>query len=180
MMNDLVPIETVSWEQLQQYAYEVDGSWRDIYVLDATRADWKIWVDFVNANYRVEFYNGEAIQHDQIDFAAMEYLWDSHGQANMLTAHFFVGEIVINCHFFRDDEVEKDIDPREITSYAVHQQLMDFLTRLSRALGKEVVLTPENDTPASCNPQWAGPWLPLLAVNGEQVRVQAYWQKTTS
>ena len=41
MMNDMVPIETVSWEQLQQYVYEVDGSWRDIYVLDATREDWK-------------------------------------------------------------------------------------------------------------------------------------------
>lgn len=62
MMNDLVPIETVSWEQLQQYVYEGDGSWRDIYVLDATRADWKIWADFVNANYRVEFNDGDIIQ----------------------------------------------------------------------------------------------------------------------
>lgn len=41
MMNEnkMVPIETVSWEQLQQYVYYVDGSWRDIYVLDASRAD---------------------------------------------------------------------------------------------------------------------------------------------
>ena len=38
-MNDLVPIATVSWEELQQDVYEVDGSWRDIYVLDASRAD---------------------------------------------------------------------------------------------------------------------------------------------
>ena len=35
MMNDLVPIETLSWEQLQQYVYYMDGSWGDIYVLDA-------------------------------------------------------------------------------------------------------------------------------------------------
>ena len=84
----------------------------------------------------------------------MEYLWDSHDQANMLMATFFVGEIPTRCHFFRDDEVENDIDPQKITSYAVHQQLMDYLTRLSQALGKEVVLTPENDTPASCSPHW--------------------------
>ncbi|GAB3580474.1 hypothetical protein GCM10027345_21970 [Hymenobacter daeguensis] len=90
-------------------------------------------------------------------------------------ASFFVGAMPIRCHFFRDDELENDIDPQKVTSYAVHQQLMDYLTRLSLALGKEVVLTPENDTPAGCNPQWPGPWQPLLAANGRQVSVQAFW-----
>lgn len=56
----------------------MDGSWRDIYVLDASKADWKVWADCVNANYRVgefaEFTDGDAIKLDQIDFAAMEYL----------------------------------------------------------------------------------------------------------
>ena len=179
-MNDLVPIETVSWEELQQYVYEVDGTWRDIYVLDATRADWKIWAEFVNANYHVEFFDGGDMSQSQIDFATMEAFWDSHGQANVLTAHFFVGELVVNCHFFHDAELENDLDPSKIISYAVHQQLMDYLMRLSQALGKEVVLTPENDTPASCNPQWPGPWLPLLAVNGERIQVQPYWRKAIS
>ena len=173
-MNDLVPIETVSWEQLQQYVYEVDGSWRDIYVLDANRADWKIWADFVNANYLVKFIDGNSVRHNQIDFAAVESFWDSHG-SNMLTSTFFVGEIDVKCHFFGDYEIENDIDPRQIISYAVHHQLMDYLTRLSLALGKEVVLTPENDTPGNCSPNWPGPWLPLLSINGEQIRVQAYW-----
>ena len=174
-MNDLVPIETVSWEELQQYVYYGDGSWRDIYVLDASREDWKLWADFVNANYQVEFFDGDDSGQSQIDFVKAEAYWDSHGQANTPTAYFFVGELVINCHFFRDDEVENDLDPSKITSYAVHQQLMNYLTRLSQALGKEVVLTPDNATPASCNPQWLGPWQPLLSVNGEQVRVQTYW-----
>ncbi|GAB3580470.1 hypothetical protein GCM10027345_21960 [Hymenobacter daeguensis] len=77
--NNMVPIETVGWAQLQQYVYEADGSWRDIYVLDATRADWKRWADFVNANYRVEFCDGESTRLDRIDFAAVERFWDSHG-----------------------------------------------------------------------------------------------------
>ena len=174
-MSDLVPIAAVSWAELQQHVYYGDGSWRDIYVLDASRKDWKIWADYVNANCRVEFNDGNDSWHNQIDFAVVECHWDSHGQANMPWAHFFVGEIGINCHFFRDDEVENDIDPQKITSYPVHQQLMNYLTRLSQALGKEMVLTPENDTPARCHPQWPGPWLPLLSVNGEHVRVQPYW-----
>ncbi|GAB2722409.1 hypothetical protein GCM10011495_25460 [Hymenobacter frigidus] len=177
-MNDLVSIAAVSWEELQQYVYYGDGSWRDIYVLDASRADWKIWADFVNANCQVEFFDGNDTSQSQIDFAVAEAFWDGDGQANMLWATFFVGELGVNCHFFRDDEVENDIDPQKITSYAVHQQLMNYLTRLSQALGKEVVLTPENDTPASCNPLWLGPWLPLLSVKGEQVRVQAYWRNS--
>jgi hypothetical protein len=178
--NEMVPIETLSWEHLQQHLYEVDGTWRDIYVLDASRTDWKTWADFVNANYRIEeleFTDGDAIRLDRIDFAAMEHLWDSHGQANMLWAGFLVGEIPIRCHFFRDDELENDLDPQKITSYAVHHQLMDYLTRLSQALGKEVVLTWENDTPAARSPHWNGVWQPLLAVNGKQIEVQAYWRK---
>ena len=176
--NEMVPIEAVSWENLQQYVYEVDGSWRDIYVFDASRADWKIWADFVNANYRVEeleFTDGDAIRLNQIDFPAMEHLWDSQGRANMLWAGFLVGEIPIRCHFFRDDELENDLDPQKITTHAVHQQLMNYLIQLSQIIGKEVVLTFENDTPAACSPQWKGIWQPLIAVNGEQIQVQAYW-----
>jgi hypothetical protein len=172
-MNESVPLAEVSWETLQQYVYRVDGSWRDVYVLDVSRADWKIWADFVNANYRVEFHDGDGTQHDQIDFSAVEGFWDSHGQANLLTTTFYVGEIDINCHFFGDDDIENDIDPRKITSFAVHQQLMNYLKKLSQVLGKEVVLTEENDTPATCSPGWV--WQPLLTVNGEQIRVYPYW-----
>lgn len=178
--NEMVPIETLSWAELQEYVYEVDGSWRDIYVLDASLADWKTWADFVNANYCVEFSDGDTIRLDHIDFAAVEYLWNSQGQANMLWAAFIVGELPVRCHFFRDDEVENDIDPQKIASYAVHQQFMDFLVRLSQALGKEVVLTWENDTPAARSPHWNGVWQPFLAVNGERIQIQAYWQKTAS
>ncbi|GAA4026752.1 hypothetical protein GCM10022409_08370 [Hymenobacter glaciei] len=171
-MNDLVPIETVSWEELQQYVYEVDGSWRDIYVLGANRADWEIWADFVNANYRVKFIDGNSVRHNQIDFTAVESFWDSDGP-NMPISTFFVGEVNVNCYFFGDYEIENDIDPLKITSYAVHQQLMDYLTRLSQALGKEVVLTLENDTPQPGTGRRQ--WHPLLAVNGEQIMVYPYW-----
>lgn len=173
MVNDSVSIETVSWEQLQQYVYYVDGSWRDIYVLDAGRADWEIWTDFVNANYRDECSNGDEGRFSQIDFATVENCWDGNGHACMPCATFFVGDINVKCHFFGDYELENDIDPKTVTSYAVHQQRMNYLMRLSHALRKEVVLTPENDTPATCSPHWA--WQPLLAVNGEQLQVHPCW-----
>lgn len=152
--------------------YEVDGSWRDIYVLNASRADWKIWADFVNTNYRVKFTDGDGVQHSQIDFAVVESYWDGNGQANMLTATFFVGEIDIKCHFFDEQEIENDLDPRKIDSGSAHLQLMDFLTRLSQALEREVVLTRGNNRPATCFPPRV--WQPLLTINGEQIRVYPF------
>ncbi len=42
------------WEDLKKKVYAGDGSWRDIYVHDTTRADWAQWIDYVNEHYRSE------------------------------------------------------------------------------------------------------------------------------
>lgn len=170
-----IPIDAreVTWEELKKYVYDVDGSWRDIYVLDATREDWKKWVDFVNANYRVMF-NDQIEEHrDQIDFATVLNLWNSRGEASMLSSAVFVGKTIVKCHFFVDSEIENDIDPSEVESYAAHLQLMNYMTRISQALGKEIVLTSENDSPSQNRGNWV--WTPLISVNGHQIRVYPYW-----
>ncbi len=68
----------------------------------------------------------------------------------------------------------KTTSTREILIHLLSiSNCIDYLIGLSLALGKEVVLTAENDTPKSYNVHLG--WQPLLAVNGEQIRVQAYW-----
>ena len=172
-MQTPIDARKITWETLKKYVYEVDGSWRDIYVLDATRQDWEKWVDFVNANYRVAF-NDQIEEHrDQIDFATVLHLWSSRGEALLLNATFFVAEIDVNCHFFDDAEIENDIDPRKIDSLTAHSQLMDYMARLSQALGKEVVLTGEDNSPRRTQGNRA--WTPLISVNGDQVYVYPYW-----
>ena len=56
-----------------------------------------------------------------------------------------VGKALLHCHFFAIEEIEIDIDPREIASAIEHDGVMGFIESLGRALGKPVVLTPEND-----------------------------------
>lgn len=48
------------------------------------------------------------------------------------------------CHFFTPDEIEFDIDPRAIDSQAQCERLVDFIRALGQAVGKAVLLTPEN------------------------------------
>ena len=57
---------------------------------------------------------------------------------------FLVGEATMNCHFFVEDEIEFDLDPREIGGPAQAEALTGFMALLGRATAKTVVLTMEN------------------------------------
>jgi hypothetical protein len=48
----------MNWKRLKEEVYFEDGSLRDIYIFDTSIEDWKKWVDLVNREYRVSFYNG--------------------------------------------------------------------------------------------------------------------------
>jgi hypothetical protein len=135
----------MKWTELKNKIYYWDGSWRDIYVLQTNRADWKIWVDFVNKNYRIDWFNGKADKDEnQIDFGVIEQFWSGdHDLCS--TAKVFIDKIQINAHFFDDTEMENDIDPREFNSIDDHDKLIKYMSDLSTLLDKEVILTPENE-----------------------------------
>ena len=54
------------------------------------------------------------------------------------------GAATANCHFFVESEIELDLDPREIQSANSHNEVLSFLEGLAAAIGKPVVVTPEN------------------------------------
>lgn len=55
----------MNWDALRREVYYIDGSFRDIYVFETSRRDWEKWVDFVNDNYSVTFYNGLTDKEEQ-------------------------------------------------------------------------------------------------------------------
>src|SRR5581483_11032728 len=57
-----------------------------------------------------------------------------------------VGGLWVNCHFFQDDEIEFDLDPREVTDEQRYEALMGFMVDLGRATGRRVVMTPESSS----------------------------------
>jgi len=134
----------MNWTELKKEIYLWDGSWMDIYVQDVTAADWKKWVDFVNENYKLSWHNA---QHDKtepaIDFDYISGFWEE-GHEFLSTAKIFIEKLQINVHFFTPSEIENDIDPREFKSMEDHQALIKYLKAISKLLGKEVIVTPEN------------------------------------
>ncbi len=53
------------------------------------------------------------------------------------------GRLSINCHFFTTEEIEFDIDPREITGESDFQALTEFMRFVGLKLSRRVALTPE-------------------------------------
>lgn len=134
----------MNWTELKDKIYFWDGSWRDIYVLNADKSDWKKWVDYVNQNYQIDWFNGKTERDEnKIDFNVIEEFWEGN-QELCSTAKVFVNKIQINAHFFANSEIENDIDPREFNSIEDHNTLIKYMTDLSILLDKAVILTPEN------------------------------------
>ncbi|RKG36603.1 hypothetical protein, partial [Acinetobacter rongchengensis] len=56
-----------------------------------------------------------------------------------------VDDIQINNHFFTDTRIENDISPTEINSIQDHEKIISYMTNISKALNKTIILTPENE-----------------------------------
>src|SRR5262245_64131257 len=57
-----------------------------------------------------------------------------------------VGNLLLNCHFFTVDEIEFDLDPREVKVEGDLEELFDFLRRLCRISNKQTALRSEEHT----------------------------------
>ncbi len=55
-----------------------------------------------------------------------------------------LGSIQANCHFFYEDIIEFDIDPREVQTEEAFERVQRFMREIGDLLEREVVLTHEN------------------------------------
>ena len=134
----------MNWQTLKDKIYYLDGSLRDIFVLNTTKVDWQIWTDFVNENYKTSFYIYETeTTNDKIDYSKMLDYWNGKTDSAAMTT-VYLDNIIIKSYFFDDQEIENDITPTEFNSIEDHERLMKYMKGLSKALDKKVILTPEN------------------------------------
>jgi hypothetical protein len=128
----------MEWEQIKS-DFDWDGSWRDIYVLGTTIADWQTLLDTIRHRYTPLSFSrfGESCELPE---RAEEVPWEARGAF----LSFAVGGVQLNCHFFRSDEIEFDLDPRQVSGAREVNGLVEFMSCLGRRLGKAVVLTLEN------------------------------------
>jgi len=129
------------WSQYKK-EFAWDGSWRDVYVLNTSIADWQALLELVKSSaYQCEFTidgHPEPLPEDVRDI--LSCWWADH--APLLI--FEIGGIPLYCHFFSEDEIEFDLDPRDMTQEEKAGALFEFMKSLSLALGLRVRMTPEN------------------------------------
>src|ERR1043165_2712303 len=130
----------VEWDACRQY-FKEDSALRDIYIHKTSIEDWRVLFEIVRANFNVEYFiDGSPCQIPLAVDAAFAARNESH---TML--RFYVGGITVVCHFFTVEQIEFDIDPREVTSKESFDELLGFIRKLGQTVNKAVVLTYEND-----------------------------------
>ncbi|MFT5647220.1 MAG: hypothetical protein ACI976_001909 [Aureispira sp.] len=135
-----------NWKDIK-WMFEPDGALMDIYVQEVTINDWTKIIDLINEKYEVYYGDSSGYNESQkIDKkGVVKYLTDETGEKEMKTACVKLGEIRLNCHFFLEDQIEFDIDPKEINSIEDFEKIELFMSEISKVTEGQVTLTEEND-----------------------------------
>jgi len=131
---------TQQWTVFEAEFYR-DGSLRDIYVLDTQLQDWAAAANFIARRYRFEFTGA----WQEASFPSdIERLFPTDPESPLTTLSLDVSGVRVNGHFFTAHEIEFDLDPAEVSDPSRLDGLFAFMKGLASAVGKDVLLTPEN------------------------------------
>lgn len=131
----------MDWAEIKT-AFDWDGSWRDLYVFDTDARDWRRLLEYVKERgYSLRFEQG-VVQPLPSDPSGL-FVGESESMSLLMID---IGGVALCAHFFAREEIELDLDPREVQSMTKAEALFDFMRGLGQALGKAVRLTPENQS----------------------------------
>ena len=135
---DLLP---VPWAELKD-AFKSDGSWRDIYVLETDLLAWErvlVWLRGLAGSgvARLEY------EPDPLP-ETVATIMERHATTGGGPLKIFASGLQINCHFFGEEEIEFDIDPREVKGPTEARVLLDLMRGLATVANGPVHLTEEN------------------------------------
>lgn len=127
----------ITWDTCKE-DFRWDGSLRDIYVTPASLDDWRTIYPLLRNQSDIEFQTEAGVGE------IPENLDASFFADVRPTLRFRVGGVLVVSHFFTPDEIECDLDPREVRSQAQLDSLLAFVRKLGDLTHKQAVLTPEN------------------------------------
>lgn len=127
------------WEDYKN-EFEPDGSLRDIYIKGVGLDDWQAFMDFLRKTDAVlDFHvDGDAVG---LPVDISEVILDQH---HTYLLSIGLQGVSVHCHFFLSEEIELNVDPREIDSEVKAKIVFRLMTTAGRTLKKRVIMTPEN------------------------------------
>ncbi|MBS7530508.1 hypothetical protein IC619_008395 [Hazenella sp. IB182353] len=119
-----------------------DGSLRDVYIFDTDEYEWRKFLNLLKTIPFICEFMVNGIESNHIHFDIQDILKLSD-EKNVLFIINLDG-VKIHCHFFCIEEIELDINPKEINNYRAMNLVFEFMKTISNKLNKEVIITPEN------------------------------------
>jgi hypothetical protein len=133
-------MDEIAWETVRD-EFAFDGSWRDIYVFGTTIADWQRMLGAIrSAGYRLTYFRTD--QPTEMP-SKVEDAFPLPDECDRRLS-VCIGDVLANCYFFTVEEIEFDIDPREVKGQQELNALFGFMRCLAHGTEREVVLTAEN------------------------------------
>jgi hypothetical protein len=135
----------MNWQDYQT-EFDFDGSWRDIYVFDTSIHNWQTVIDFLrSSSYEISYtFNSDELELPSRVEDIFES-WNISRNISSVCLSVSVASVILNCHFFSQEQIEFDIDPREIKSELHAKAVFEFMRQVGQLLDKEVILTHENE-----------------------------------
>lgn len=127
------------WSEVAE-SFDWDGSWRDIYVLGTDARDWMRFIDAIPA-WNVPYVYTENGERAPFPPPRIRFVGTLEPSALL---ELRIGGATLNCHFFTEDEIELDLDPREVSEQGAMDDIVSFMAQLSGLVQRPTILTPEN------------------------------------
>lgn len=84
----------------------------------------------MNANFNLTYSDQDKIDKKYV----LEYLQDTSGEMESKSLSIHFGKIKVNCYFFLSEQIEFDIDPKEVNSIGDFELIEKFMTSISETL----------------------------------------------
>lgn len=130
------------WRSVRS-VFEPEGSLRDIYIRDVTLVEWAKLIDHLNTHYCIKFGDDKRAQIDK-EYVINHLSDDTRSMEHRLLI-IALNNINVHCNYSVINEIEFDIDPKEINSIEDFESIEAFMISVSRTLKKKVILTGEAD-----------------------------------
>ena len=125
--------------------WESEGGLRDVYVFETNVEDWQRALDLVRAQWPFTYSEDGSPKTMPADVPT---IFQAREQRAVRLQIHAAPAIHINCHFFLPEEIEFDLDPREVNSQADFDIVCEFIGLIGTTLQKAVSVCWEGDTEA--------------------------------
>ena len=118
-----------------------NGALRDIYILDASIEHWRKVFKILTTTYDLEYRVDGDVQPIP---RSVDEIFDVRATASPLMRFQLAGVTVV-CHFFCVEQIELDVDPREVNSATAFDGLISVLKLIGDGLDRRVIMSCESD-----------------------------------